>query len=274
MDNSKVNAELKEVTLKNGVINFKLEGTQSYTKYNVPVLLKVTRIASEARPISTTLAGLFTLGLYPILSPKDFAQSVVGCSDITAVNFVYDADNKKTTNTIEKIPVETYESRFLIKGFEKESEFDSSDIFFSIYSKDDPFDLKDIIIKKEVKNVREIIISCLSCTNSEAEFKLAANFEELKQSTIKNIKDEEIATKKKEIEIENKRKEAAAKYQKAKEEVAQKALKDKEAKEQLTRDLREKEQSAKILKAKEKCIALGYPSGSDKLNKCVLQLLE
>jgi hypothetical protein len=265
---------LKEINLKNSVINFKHEGMQSYTKYNVPILLKVTRIASEATPISSSLGALFTLGLWPILSPKDFAQSAIGCSDITAVNFVYDANNKKTTNVVENIPVETYESRFLIKGFEKESEFDSNDVFFSTYSSSDTYDLRDILLKRNVKNLREISVLCLSCTNPEAEFKLVSNFEELKQSAIKNIKNEEVAAEKQRVEYEISNRKSAAKFKKEREEVAQKALKDKEAKEQLTRDLKEKEQSAKILKAKEKCIALGYPTGSDKLNKCVLQLLE
>jgi len=260
---STVKSELKEASIKGTIVNFKIQGTQEYKKYNVPVLVQVRKIQSEARPISAAFIGLFTLGILPILSPKEFAQHTVGCSDITAANFVYDANNKRETNVIENIPAESYESKFVIKGLGKEFQSDPSDVYFSIFNANDPFDLEDTLTKRDVKEVKEVIISCISCVNSNAEYKLTANFEELKQALVKRLKDQELAEKRKEIEIENKQKEAAAKYQR-----------EKEAKEQLVKNLKEKEQSTKILKAKERCVALGYPTGSDKLNKCVLQLLE
>jgi hypothetical protein len=267
LDSSKVLTKLKEVDLINGILNFKFESKKQYRKYEVPILVKVQKISNEAMPISSAFMGLFTLGLYPILNPKEFAQRTIGCNDNNSVDFVYDANNKKETISTIEMPFDAPENDLVIRGLEQEEKF------ITTYS-DHSYDLTNSILQNDIKNITEIRIFCKSCIEPDTEYKLAYNFEEFKEKMLKKIKADEIAAIEEQKKYERKRKEDEIKYQKQREEAANKILKEKEAKDQLAKDLKAREQKDKISQAKQKCSDLGFSPSTDKHGNCVLELIK
>ena len=267
LDSSKVLTKLNEVDLINGILNFKFESKKQYRKYEVPILVKVQKISNEAMPISSAFMGLFTLGLYPILNPKEFAQRTIGCNDNNSVDFVYDANNKKETIATIETPFDAPENNLVIRGLEQEEKF------ITTYS-DHSYDLMNSILQNDIKNITEIRIFCKSCIEPDTEYKLAYNFEEFKEKMLKKIKADEIAAIEELKEYERKRKEDEIKYQKQREAAANKILKEKEAKDQMEKEIKDKEQNDKIARAKNKCIDLGFAGTTDKNAKCILELIK
>ncbi len=263
LDSSKVLTSLKEVNLIDGILNFKFESKKQYRKYEVPILVKVQKISNEAMPISSAFMGLFTLGLYPILNPKEFVQRTIGCNDNNSVDFVYDANNKKETIHTIEMPFDTGENNLVIKGLGQE------DKYITVYS-DHSYDLTNLVLQNEFKNLNEISIFCLTCIEPDVEYKLAYNFNELKEKMLKKIKADEIAALEEQKKYERERKA----FQKEREAEANRILRDKEAKNLMERELKDKEYKDKIAKAKNKCVDLGFALNTDKNAKCVLELLK
>ena len=267
LDSSKVLTKLNEVDLINGILNFKFESKKQYRKYEVPILVKVQKISSEAMPISSVFMGLFTLGLYPILNPKEFAQRTIGCNDNNSVDFVYDANNKKETISTIEMPFDTGENNLVIKGLGQE------DKYITVYS-DHSYDLTNLVLQNEFQNLNEVGIFCLTCVEPDIEYKLAYNFKEFKEKTLKKIKADEIAAIELQEKSERKRKADELKFQKQREAEASRILREKETKDLMEREIKDKEQKDKIAKAKNKCTDLGFPPNTDKNAKCVLELIK
>ena len=267
LDSSKVLTKLSEVDLINGILNFKFESKKQYRKYEVPILVKVQKISSEAMPISSAFMGLFTLGLYPILNPKEFAQRTIGCNDNNSVDFVYDANNKKETISTIEMPFDAPENNLVIRGLEQEEKF------ITTYS-DHSYDLTNSVLQNEIKNITEIRIFCLTCIEPDIEYKLAYNFNELKEKMLKKIKADEIAAIELQENYERKRKADELKFQKQREAEAIRISREKEAKDLMEREIKDKEQKDKIARAKNKCIDLGFAGNTDKNLKCILELIK
>ena len=267
LGSSVVLTKLKGVSLTNGILDFQFESKKQYRKYEVPILVKVQKISNEAMPISSAFMGLFTLGLYPILNPKEFAQRTIGCNDNNSVDFVYDANNKKETTYTIDMPFDIGENNLIVKGLGQE------DTNITVYS-DHSYDLTSLILQNEVKNLNEIIIFCVTCVESGNEYKLTYNFDEFKKITLKKIKADEIAALEEQEKYERKRKADELKFQKDREAEANRILREKEAKNLMEREIKDKEHRDKIAKVKNKCVDLGFALNTDKNAKCVLELLK
>jgi hypothetical protein len=263
LDSSKVLTKLNKVDLINGILNFKFESKKQYRKYEVPILVKVQKISNEAKPISSAFMGLFTLGLYPILNPKEFAQRTIGCNDINSVDFVYDASNKKETSSTIEMLFDTDQNNLVIKGLGQE------DQFITVYS-DHSYDLTNLVLQNEFKNLNTISIFCATCVEPDIEYKLSYNFDEFKEKMLKKIKADEIAALEEQKKFERERKA----FQREREAEANKILREKEAKNLMEREIKDKEHKDKIANAKNKCVDLGFALNTDKNAKCVLELLK
>jgi len=267
LDPSKVLTKLNEIDLIDGILNFKFESKKQYRKYEVPILVKVQKISNEAMPISSAFMGLFTLGLYPILNPKEFAQRTIGCNDNNSVDFVYDANNKKETISTIEMPFDTGENNLVIKGLGKEDEF------ITVYS-DHSYDLTNLVLQNEFKNLNTISIFCLTCIEPDIEYKLSYNFDEFKEKMLKKIKADEIAALQEQKKWEDYHERERKAFQKKREAEANRLLREKEAKNLMEREIKDKEHKDKIAKAKNKCVDLGFALNTDKNAKCVLELLK
>jgi hypothetical protein len=197
------------------------------------------------------------------LNPKEFAQRTIGCNDNNSVDFVYDANNKKETIHTIEMPFDTGENNLVIKGLGQE------DKYITVYS-DHSYDLTNLVLQNEFKNLNEVSIFCLTCIEPDIEYKLAYNFNELKGKMLKKIKADEIAALEEQKKYERERKA----FQKEREAEANRILREKEAKNLIEREMKDKEQKDRIAKAKNKCTDLGFPPNTDKNAKCVLELIK
>lgn len=279
-DSKIYDANLLNLSVNNNVLIFKFGALQKYRKFEVPVLVQVRKENREASPIAGVLAGIFTLGLYPILSPKEFAQRSLGCSDIESASFVYDTANKKSTDVTQSRPTNSFSSEVEIIGFQKDPS-EPIKILEQFYGEGAEVDLRNLILENDVKNLNEITVRCLSCTNPSAEHKIDYNFQAAKLVLLKQIRDEEKVqeaaerSRLKQISDDEKaQKKAELEYKRKSKEIADKYEKDKQIELQDVKSQREKERNEKISKVKQKCEELGFVKATDKFSRCVLQLLE